>query len=290
MLSFLKSRVKQARPDYSERFERDGFLVLERFFKPALCDRVAAEAESYYARQNVPISRVDRTLNMHQECPTARKMLGDPALRDVVRNILGNEPFFLQSIYFHRGSQQSMHSDYIYMSTEPALQLCGVWIACEDVSPDAGPLTYYPGSHKIPINSVADYYEQNVESVRAEIENDRPALELKYGERMKMTGESMLGCHFYDRWLSQLHSAVEQGGYQSLSFLPKKGDVIIWHANLAHGGSGIKDAERSRKSLVAHFLTEAVQKYYDMQYVNNKSHIELKSIPKDRPAILQVRG
>src|ERR1700722_810915 len=148
MLWFKRKRVPL---EYSQRFERDGFLVLEKFFDRALCDQIAAEAEAYYKRQNAPIGRVERTMNMHQESPAARRALHEPRLIDVLRELLGNEPFFLQSIYFHRGSQQPIHSDYIYMSTDPPMQMCGVWGACEDVDADASRLTYYPGSHKIPI-------------------------------------------------------------------------------------------------------------------------------------------
>jgi ectoine hydroxylase-related dioxygenase (phytanoyl-CoA dioxygenase family) len=276
--------------EYAQRFERDGFLVLKKFFKRSLCKRIVAEAESYYEVQKAPISRVERTMNMHQESPAAREALSEPGLIAILRELLGNEPYFLQSIYFHRGSQQPTHSDYIYMSTDPPLQMCGVWVACEDVKPDAGPLTYYPGSHKIPILPINAYYDANVDAVRAEIAQNQLAFDTKYGERVKMTGESILGCYFYDRWLGQIHESLQRGGYQPVSFLPKQGDVIVWHANLAHGGSDIADSERSRKSLVAHFLTEAVDKYYDMNYVNHHNHIDLRSIDHQRPAVLQIRS
>jgi ectoine hydroxylase-related dioxygenase (phytanoyl-CoA dioxygenase family) len=276
--------------EYSQKFERDGFLVLEKFFESPLCNDIAAEAEAYYIRQNAPLGRVERTMNMHQESPTARRALRDPRLIAILRELLGNEPFFLQSIYFHRGSQQPIHSDYIYMSTDPPMQMCGVWVACEDVSRDAGPLTYYPGSHKIPILPINAYYDANVDSARAEIAQNQAAFDAKYGERVKMTGESILGCYFYERWLDQIHDALQREGFEPVSFLPKQGDVIIWHANLAHGGSGIADPECSRKSLVAHFLTEAVDKYYDMNYVNHRNFIDIRAIDHQRPAVLQVRS
>jgi len=287
MFSF---RRRHSNPEHSRQFQRDGFLVLEKFFEPSLCNRIAAEAEAFYARSNTPVSRVERTMNMHQESPSAREALRDPRLIGVVQDLLGNKPFFLQSIYFHRGSQQTIHSDYVFMSTDPAMQLCGVWVACEDVAADAGPLTYYPGSHRIPIDPIPAHYDRNIEAIRVELEQNKAEIEARYAERIKMSGETVLGCYFYDRWLSQIIESVQRGGYQPVSFLPKQGDVIIWHANLAHGGSEINDRERSRKSLVAHFLTEAVKKYYDMNYVNHKNYIDIRSIDHSRPATLQVRG
>ena len=34
--------------------------------------------------------------------------------------------------------------------------MCGVWIALEDVDPDEGPLSYYPGSPRLPYVSAGD--------------------------------------------------------------------------------------------------------------------------------------
>ena len=42
--------------------------------------------------------------------------------------------------------------------------------------------------------------------------------------------------------------------------------------------------------MVARFLTEAVDKYYDMNYVNHRNYIEIRSIDHKRPAVLQVRS
>jgi len=37
----------------------------------------------------------------------------------------------------------------------------------------------------------------------------------------------------------------------------KKGDTLIWHPLLPHGGASIRDPGRSRKSIVFHYLPEA---------------------------------
>ena len=39
-------------------------------------------------------------------------------------------------------------------------------------------------------------------------------------------------------------------------FFPAVGDVLIWHAQLLHGGSPIKAADQTRTSLVTHYWTE----------------------------------
>jgi hypothetical protein len=36
--------------------------------------------------------------------------------------------------------------------------------------------------------------------------------------------------------------------------LPKAGDALIWHAQVIHGGTPIRDPNRTRKSLVVHYF------------------------------------
>jgi len=64
---------------------------------------------------------------------------------------------------------------------------------------------------------------------------------------------------------------------------------LIWHANLVHGGSPMKNRNLTRKSLVAHHLTQAVIEYFDMTYVDAQTTLSLKNLNRDRPAVLQVR-
>ena len=46
--------------------------------------------------------------------------------------------------------------------------------------------------------------------------------------------------------------------------MAKKGDVFIWHANLIHGGSPIKDHSLTRKSMVIHYYAKDVIKYHEI--------------------------
>ena len=38
-----------------------------------------------------------------------------------------------------------------------------------------------------------------------------------------------------------------------MRFRPKKGDVLLWHADLVHGGAPRERAELTRQSLVTHY-------------------------------------
>jgi Phytanoyl-CoA dioxygenase (PhyH) len=63
----------------------------------------------------------------------------------------GRQAWPFQSLTFPVGTQQHFHSDAVHFSSIPERFMCGVWVALEDIDLEAGPLVYYPGSHKWPI-------------------------------------------------------------------------------------------------------------------------------------------
>jgi len=42
-------------------------------------------------------------------------------------------------------------------------------------------------------------------------------------------------------------------GIEPRPFLPKKGQALIWHSGLVHGGSPVKDPSKTRNSFVVHY-------------------------------------
>ncbi|MCP5361558.1 MAG: phytanoyl-CoA dioxygenase family protein [Hyphomicrobiales bacterium] len=276
--------------DSLEQFDRDGFLILEKYLSDDLIEKINAEARHFYEKQGAHINNVGRTMNMHRESPTIQQVLHDPNLFKLLGTLLKAEPYFLQSIYFFRGSQQPLHTDYLYMSTEPHLQLCGIWFALEDVDLDNGPLMYVPGSHKLPIASVKDRYDTHFKMISDYVEKHREELEIQYRDRISVTNESLESCVFFDRWLDEINNNWKSAGMEVKWFQPKKGDVLVWHANLMHGGDMIRDHNRTRKSFVAHYLTQAVETYYDMNYPDKKNPMKLSEIDVNRPAVLQIHN
>ena len=146
----------------------------------------------------------------------------DSRLTSVLRWVLGDLPVAIGSLNFERGSAQAFHTDTLYMPGPTLDSMTAAWIALEDVRPDAGPLTYYPGSHRIPLFT----FSTGAANV---IEEEMPA----YRKHMQKHVDAM--------------------GLQPVTYLPKKGDVLIWHERLFHGGSPIADPSLTRKSLVVHY-------------------------------------
>jgi ectoine hydroxylase-related dioxygenase (phytanoyl-CoA dioxygenase family) len=150
------------------------------------------------------------------------------------------EPRPLQTITSHKGSQQALHSDSIHMTTYPLGYLTAAWIAFENIHPESGPLVYYPGSHKLPyvFSKDAGISESDYKA------NGYAAYQQKY-----------------EPYISEL---VREHGLRPAYFYARKGDVLIWHANLVHGGSQRINLRLSRRALVCHFFVKGSFVYHDL--------------------------
>ena len=63
--------------------------------------------------------------------------------------------------------------------------------------------------------------------------------------------------HPREEYEARLSEAAEAHGMAERTFLARRGDVLVWHAGLAHGGRPIS-RERTRKSVVTHYCPRKV--------------------------------
>jgi Phytanoyl-CoA dioxygenase (PhyH) len=161
--------------------------------------------------------------------PDVRALATNPRMLKILADIFGRKPWPFQTLDFPVGSQQHYHSDSVHFSSIPERFMCGVWVALEDVSEGAGPLEYYPGSHKWPI-----LYNDQI-GVRVTDSNKGNSQEI-----------------YHDVW----EALVERTKIAPQYFFPRKGDALIWAANLLHGGSRQRDPNATRWSQVTHYFFE----------------------------------
>jgi len=150
-------------------------------------------------------------------------------IMQILGDVFGRKPVPFQTLNFPVGTQQHYHSDCVHFSSIPERFMCGVWVALEDVSEDAGPLEYYPGSHKWPI-----VYNHQI-GVRVTRSKSRPSQE-----------------SYHEVW----EALVEKNGVAPVCFLPRQGEALVWAANLLHGGSRQRDPKATRWSQVTHYFFE----------------------------------
>ncbi len=254
------------------RFARDGYVVLRGAIDEVTLAMINAAIDRAWSAppEGLLVETFEPDGIMRYVPPEAAlrhgrtKMLDlyahDPILRQAIANapsmrflaaLFAETPKAFQSLYFETGSQQAMHKDTAYVKIDAnPLALAATWLALEDIRPETGELEYYVGSHRAPHFLFA-------------------------GGSKWMEAEP----EAHPRFLESLHQDAASFGHRRERFLARAGDVLVWHADLAHGGSAVAPAaggagaRPSRRSLVTHFTGASHQPFYRREHV----HAELAS-------------
>ena len=155
-----------------------------------------------------------------------RAVATNPQVLALLAKLYGRRAIPFQTLNFPVGTQQHLHTDSVHFSCVPERFMCGVWLALEDVHEDAGPLEYCPGSHRWPI-----------------VSNVATGLD-------RWNKPSSAAQEPYERLWREL---VAASGLGIERFAARKGQALIWAANLLHGGSPQTDPTRTRWSQVSHY-------------------------------------
>lgn len=221
------------------RWSERGYMMLEGFYGEELINRINAEIEELLDSGGLHFhARSPRVMNSWRRSPAVAEAVADPRLLGTLGFLMGRRATLFQTISFLIGSQQSAHSDAFHMMTEPPGYLVGVWVALEDIGPEQGPVFYLPGSHRLPYLMSGDLDLPPTRALTV-ADKGRP-----YVAKMKQT--------------------VDAYEAEPEAFTASKGDVLLWHHNLLHGGSAIERPGVTRKSLIAHFFAADVLAYHEV--------------------------
>ncbi|WP_327754953.1 phytanoyl-CoA dioxygenase family protein [Sphingobium sp. SJ10-10] len=155
-----------------------------------------------------------------------RAIAANESVLDLLSKLYGRRAFPFQTLNFAVGTQQEAHSDSVHFSSVPERFMCGVWLAMEDIGPDSGPLFYYPGSHRWPIVTNGLIGRRG------------------YGSELRSAQDP-----YGPAW----RALCDAHGAQQEIFLARKGQALIWCANLLHGGSRQNNPNLTRWSQVTHY-------------------------------------
>jgi phytanoyl-CoA hydroxylase len=243
-------------------FVRDGYVIFRSAVAPDLVERADQALEAAYSGE-FP--------DLRFECPAvcAAHTTWDPRMREApakaldlhwfseaIRDLIFCRPVvrFLELLFerpalasqtlgFYRGSQQPLHQDSAYVPYTLPRQMAASWIALEDAAPGAGELEYLPGSHReLPEFTYPGDVKSVVEAQRAGVSDDRVVEEARRHE-------------------AQIRSEGLARNLRKEGFRAKRGDVLFWHADLAHGGAAISK-HQTRKSIVTHYCPKEVCPLY----------------------------
>ncbi len=230
------------------QFVVEGYYIAKGLIDGALIDSVWSAYEEAIRSGVISVQQEShgegdpypgRRLDPHLEVARIRDLQWHPSILRITDLLFGRKTLPFQTIIGHKGSAQPAHSDAIHMTTYPLGFLIANWIALEDIHPDSGPLFYYPKSHR-----VLPYLLSGDLGI--------PRKAFKKGEPV------------YPIYEATLKTYIDAYGLKPETFLPQKGDVLFWHANLVHGGDRRRDLSHSRKALVCHYFAERAVTYHDL--------------------------
>jgi phytanoyl-CoA hydroxylase len=197
--------------------------------------------------QSLPMDRkfydeVAKVGSLHLWFDRAGELIFPPQVLRFLTQIYERPPVAFQTLTMRKGSEDPLHIDTGPLTLTEPMSLVGSWVALEDIQPLSGEFQFIPGSHRLP--------------------------ELLHNGTDK--GHVFGGDYEeYGKILTATHRMCEERGLETKSFMAKKGDVLIWHADLMHGGASIQDRQRTRMSLVAHMMPLGVMPtFFDFAEAN----------------------
>lgn len=209
------------------RYEHEGFLLLENLFSEEEVRTLSAEVERM--RRDPSISRREESITergsdavrsifmVHVLNPMLAKLMRDPRLVNVARQILGSEVYVHQSRVNmkpgFKGKEFYWHSDFETWHVEdgmPSMRALSCSVLLTDNNENNGPLMLVPGSHRQFISCVGetpnDHYKQSLKKQEYGVP-DPVSLEL----------------------------LIEHGGIRSMT--AKAGSVVFFDCNTMHGSN-----------------------------------------------------
>jgi phytanoyl-CoA hydroxylase len=165
-----------------------------------------------------PLAQYPRIIHPHRKDPLSLDFMLDPRLRDVMTDLLGEEPLAAQTMFYFKpptARGQALHQDQMYLRARPGTCVAA-WMAVDDCDEENGCMDIVPGSHKLPL--------------LCHVEAD---LELSFTSRKVPVPE----------------------GYAPIPALMNAGDVLFFHGNLIHGSGPNTSATRFRRALIGHYIT-----------------------------------
>lgn len=232
-----------------------GYTVIPAVVSPEHCKRVIGEFQRFYAQNaaTLGVHRSERGLlprvtNLHNALPILTQLFTRNKLLLEVQDFFFGRPTSLYtSLYYERGSEQPIHRDTPVFCTRPEYNYFGNTVYLEDTSDENGCLEVLVGGHKVG-------------------ELDREALATKlYGAA---TAAPQLDNDIWNAYQKRVVDRCAAIGLKSKRLHLHAGDAIIWHPQLPHGGSPIRDVTRTRHSFVFHTAPVGTRVYHQNVFFN----------------------
>lgn len=240
-------------------FNEKGFLVVDFGIDDRLLEAIRYKVFPYYPDEfkNQPTIPA-RVQDVWQKVDEVRQLAVNRDILQALEQLYGRRPLPFQTLNFPVGTTQLPHSDTIHFNSIPGGYMAGVWVALEDMDENNGSLIYYPGSHRLPELNMQDLGLGN-------------------------------GYEYYKEYEQCIQRLIAERSLKEEYAIIRKGEALIWHANLLHGGAPRKDPSRSRHSQVTHYFFADCRYYTPMlSSEGNPSYRDPVWIPESAEEVPQV--
>lgn len=232
---------------------QNGYIIIENAVPAELIDEALDDVARIYKEGKALVEtyefndvRLVGVEERHRQMP--HKLIDAYALSEPLRkmqhadrisrflNLVFDRPALaFQSLYFEWGSQQSIHQDTAYVRINRPMEMAASWIAMEDIQEGSGELEYFVGSHRIP--------------------------EFLFQGTDKWMPYDASGAAEHPAFLAHIQEESAKMGLKKERFRPRKGDALIWSADLCHGGSPVTN-KVTRRSFVTHYCPSTANPFY----------------------------
>lgn len=209
----------------------DGVVIIKNF----LPEQLMVDYESKWLEINGP-DAANRPMGWPDPIPYMRHpellhLLTYGPLAALLETLIGEPAGLHLNLTGWRSTQRDWHQDSYLNPPHVGDYYAAVWIALDDIHPDSGPFQYIPGSHR--------WRQVTQELIMAQLEPD------ERDHRWPKFSERILTPLFEEEIVKQGNNVV--------SYLPSRGDVLVWHGRLMHRGSPPNIPNLERRALIAHY-------------------------------------
>ena len=262
-----------------DELNNQGFTIFKKAFPIEMADEVIKD---YYS--NISIwgeniqrfrkanGRYMRLANFHNISKSTQELFSFPKeLQDLCSGFFSKKDISIYtSLFFQEGTEQDLHRDAPLFCTYPENKFLGCWFALEDTNKSNGSLSVIPRGHKI-------------------IEEEDLIREQTSNYFYSLYPQKEIGFSEQELWIKYqqlVQLKCKEKGLKSTTLNVSKGDIIVWHPMLPHGGSPIKNPLSTRHSIVFHVVPNQMRVYgNDLFFLKNKFNSFLEP-----PTSIQIKN
>ena len=245
--------------NHVNNINNNGYTIIKNGIDLDLIDKLVKDFDYWSSLEinNFTKFSFNRVVNFHLYNKNTLDLVTNTIVNDILKLFFNKEQAVYTSLFFREGTSQHYHRDTPHFYTNPIDQYVGVWYALEDINVNAGPLKYYIGSHKLHCPDGYETYNKlyNQEGMNNTYEEKNLKCLIEYNTQLEnLCKINKLTCVDETNYINKIN----------------KGDIIIWHPKLVHGGSCIIDTSLTRYSMVTHNIPINTQVFNASHFFCNK--------------------